>query len=95
MRAHLDAFPHPAGIEQVQRIERRLDAPCQRRPHRKLWCKWRNGIVSAHPYCAAIEALAQGVSVGVVSKSLLGKAHTVMAEGGIAAAMGNVAAIAS
>jgi succinate dehydrogenase / fumarate reductase flavoprotein subunit len=39
---------------------------------------------------AAIEALAQGVSVGVVSKSLLGKAHTVMAEGGIAAAMCNV-----
>jgi len=39
---------------------------------------------------AAIEALAQGVSVGVVSKSLLGKAHTVMAEGGIAAAMANV-----
>jgi succinate dehydrogenase / fumarate reductase, flavoprotein subunit len=39
---------------------------------------------------AALEALAQGVSVGVVSKSLLGKAHTVMAEGGIAAAMGNV-----
>ena len=39
---------------------------------------------------AAIEALAQGLSVGVVSKSLLGKAHTVMAEGGIAAAMANV-----
>jgi succinate dehydrogenase flavoprotein subunit len=39
---------------------------------------------------AAIEALAQGVSVGVVCKSLLGKAHTVMAEGGIAAAMCNV-----
>ncbi|MBV9888230.1 MAG: FAD-binding protein [Acidobacteria bacterium] len=39
---------------------------------------------------AAIEALAQSVSVGVVSKSLLGKAHTVMAEGGIAAAMANV-----
>jgi succinate dehydrogenase / fumarate reductase flavoprotein subunit len=39
---------------------------------------------------AAIEALVQGVSVGVVSKSLLGKAHTVMAEGGIAAAMANV-----
>ena len=39
---------------------------------------------------AAIEALAQGASVGVVCKSLLGKAHTVMAEGGIAAAMGNV-----
>jgi succinate dehydrogenase / fumarate reductase flavoprotein subunit len=39
---------------------------------------------------AAIEALAHGVSVGVVCKSLLGKAHTVMAEGGIAAAMANV-----
>jgi succinate dehydrogenase / fumarate reductase, flavoprotein subunit len=39
---------------------------------------------------AAIEASAAGVSVGVVSKSLLGKAHTVMAEGGIAAAMANV-----
>ena len=39
---------------------------------------------------AAIEALAQGASVGVVCKSLLGKAHTVVAEGGIAAAMANV-----
>jgi succinate dehydrogenase / fumarate reductase flavoprotein subunit len=39
---------------------------------------------------ATIEALAQGASVGVVCKSLLGKAHTVMAEGGIAAAMANV-----
>jgi len=39
---------------------------------------------------AAIEASATGASVGVVSKSLLGKAHTVMAEGGIAAAMANV-----
>jgi succinate dehydrogenase / fumarate reductase flavoprotein subunit len=39
---------------------------------------------------AAIEASAAGVSVGVISKSLLGKAHTVMAEGGIAAAMANV-----
>src|SRR5260370_36701024 len=39
---------------------------------------------------AAIEALEQGASVGVVCKSLLGKAHTVMAEGGIAAAMVNV-----
>ncbi len=39
---------------------------------------------------AAIEASAAGVSVGVVCKSLLGKAHTVMAEGGIAAAMANV-----
>src|SRR6266481_9193590 len=39
---------------------------------------------------AAIEASAAGVSVGVVCKSLLGKAHTVMAEGGIAAALANV-----
>ena len=39
---------------------------------------------------ATIEALGQGLSVGVVCKSLLGKAHTVMAEGGIAAAMANV-----
>ena len=39
---------------------------------------------------AAIEAAGQGVKVGVVCKSLLGKAHTVMAEGGVAAAMGNV-----
>jgi succinate dehydrogenase / fumarate reductase flavoprotein subunit len=39
---------------------------------------------------AAIEALAKGARVGVVCKSLLGKAHTVMAEGGIAAAMANV-----
>jgi succinate dehydrogenase / fumarate reductase flavoprotein subunit len=39
---------------------------------------------------AAIEASAQGVKVAVITKSLLGKAHTVMAEGGMAAAMANV-----
>ena len=39
---------------------------------------------------AAIEAAAKGVSVGLVCKSLLGKAHTVMAEGGVAAALANV-----
>jgi succinate dehydrogenase / fumarate reductase flavoprotein subunit len=39
---------------------------------------------------AAIAASAAGVSVGLVCKSLLGKAHTVMAEGGIAAALANV-----
>ena len=39
---------------------------------------------------AAIQALSQGATVAVVCKSLLGKAHTVMAEGGIAAAMANV-----
>jgi succinate dehydrogenase / fumarate reductase, flavoprotein subunit len=39
---------------------------------------------------AALGAMAEGAKVGVVCKSLLGKAHTVMAEGGIAAAMANV-----
>ena len=39
---------------------------------------------------AAIEASAAGMKVGLICKSLLGKAHTVMAEGGMAAAMGNV-----
>jgi len=38
---------------------------------------------------AAIEAASAGVSVGLICKSLLGKAHTVMAEGGMAAAMAN------
>src|SRR5438093_7503357 len=38
---------------------------------------------------AAIEAANAGVTVGLICKSLLGKAHTVMAEGGMAAAMGN------
>lgn len=39
---------------------------------------------------AAIEASANGMSTAIVTKSLLGKAHTVMAEGGIAAALANV-----
>ena len=39
---------------------------------------------------AAIEARAQGLRTALVCKSLLGKAHTVMAEGGVAAALGNV-----
>src|SRR3982075_2981204 len=39
---------------------------------------------------AAIEASAAGARVGLICKSLLGKAHTVMAEGGIAAALANV-----
>jgi len=39
---------------------------------------------------AAIAASSAGYNVGVVCKSLLGKAHTVMAEGGIAASLGNV-----
>jgi len=39
---------------------------------------------------AAIAAAAAGVNVGLISKSLLGKAHTVMAEGGVAASLANV-----
>jgi succinate dehydrogenase / fumarate reductase flavoprotein subunit len=39
---------------------------------------------------AAVAAVERGLSVGIVTKSLLGKAHTVMAEGGIAASLGNV-----
>src|SRR3974390_3002200 len=39
---------------------------------------------------AAVEAASMGAKVGVICKSLLGKAHTVMAEGGIAAALANV-----
>jgi succinate dehydrogenase / fumarate reductase, flavoprotein subunit len=39
---------------------------------------------------AAVEARSRGLSTAIVCKSLLGKAHTVMAEGGVAAAMGNV-----
>src|SRR5229473_2881752 len=39
---------------------------------------------------AAIESSAKGVKTALVCKSLLGKAHTVMAEGGIAAALANV-----
>lgn len=39
---------------------------------------------------AAVQAAVPGVSVGIIGKSLLGKAHTVMAEGGVAASFGNV-----
>lgn len=39
---------------------------------------------------AAIESAQNGLNTGIISKSLLGKAHTVMAEGGIAASLGNV-----
>ena len=38
---------------------------------------------------AAIEASSSGAKVGMISKSMLGKAHTVMAEGGAAAALAN------
>ena len=41
---------------------------------------------------AAIASAEQGARTALVCKSLLGKAHTVMAEGGVAAALGNVAA---
>ena len=39
---------------------------------------------------AAVEAREAGLSVAIICKSLFGKAHTVMAEGGAAASMGNV-----
>jgi len=39
---------------------------------------------------AAVEASSRGAKTGLICKSLLGKAHTVMAEGGVAAALGNV-----
>ena len=39
---------------------------------------------------AAIESRASGLKTAIICKSLFGKAHTVMAEGGIAASMGNV-----
>ncbi len=39
---------------------------------------------------AAIECAQSGLNTGMISKSLLGKAHTVMAEGGVAAALGNM-----
>ena len=39
---------------------------------------------------AAVEARSAGLRVAIICKSLFGKAHTVMAEGGIAASMGNV-----
>ena len=41
---------------------------------------------------AAIASAEQGARTALVCKSLLGKAHTVMAEGGVAASLGNVAA---
>ncbi len=60
--------------------------PTQTRPHDVL-------VIGAggSGLRAAIEAKAAGADVGLVCKSLLGKAHTVMAEGGIAAALGHVA----
>ena len=71
-----------------------------------IWTDWRISLMARLPDAiehdvlvigaggaglrAAIEASARGSQVGLVCKSLLGKAHTVMAEGGIAAALANV-----
>jgi succinate dehydrogenase / fumarate reductase flavoprotein subunit len=68
----------------VDRLEDHLSAEYQTHEHDVL-------IVGAGGagLRAAIEASAGGVSVGLVCKSLLGKAHTVMAEGGVAAALAN------
>ena len=75
----------PGGVRNNQRLEIAVTEKYETHEHDVL-------IIGAGGagLRAAIEALAQGASVGVVCKSLLGKAHTVMAEGGIAAAMSNV-----
>src|SRR6266481_1833473 len=81
-----DGFLHPhAGFRNFQGHTNPVTPPYETHEHDVL-------IIGAGGagLRAAIEALAQGARVGLVCKSLLGKAHTVMAEGGIAAAMGNV-----
>ena len=73
----------------LARLRGSSDMPC--RDYRNATSTTCSSSAPAAPGLrAAIEASAAGVSVGLVCKSLLGKAHTVMAEGGIAAAMGNV-----
>src|SRR6201998_445441 len=69
----------------VERLEDRLGAEYVTHEHGVLII----GAGGAGPRAAG-EGSAAGVKVALISKSLLGKAHTVMAEGGIAAAMGNV-----
>src|SRR5579863_7593624 len=86
VRRRPDGFVHPhGGFRRNSRCEALLTDKFETHEHDVL-------VIGAGGagLRAAIEALAQGVSVGVVCKSLLGKAHTVMAEGGIAAAMANV-----
>src|SRR5207253_8230796 len=77
---------HPALLDgRVARLEDRVMVRAQTHEHDVL-------VIGAGGagLRAAIEASAAGLSVGLVCKSLLGKAHTVMAEGGIAAALANV-----
>src|SRR6266481_8582839 len=81
-----DGFLHPhAGFRNFQGPANPVTPPYETHEHDVL-------IIGAGGagLRAAIEALAQGARVALVCKSLLGKAHTVMAEGGIAAAMANV-----
>src|SRR5277367_4770220 len=103
-RRHLSKRPpHGAGLDESHhcRLHRLLHSHgCQRRHPRPEDPVTTSYETREHDVLiigaggaglrAAIEALAQGASVAVVCKSLLGKAHTVMAEGGIAAAMCNV-----
>ncbi len=97
--------PHPPGrLEPARRRDGRPvhPAPGDRAVQRPLDPAVNDGP-ERHPHDvlvigaggaglrAAIEAAEAGADVGLVCKSLLGKAHTVMAEGGVAAALGNVA----
>ena len=95
---------HAVGVDQpvLGRLHRRLHPPLRHGHLARTGGSSRWRTIRYHEFDvlvvgaggaglrAAIEASAAGVKVGVVSKSLLGKAHTVMAEGGMAAAMGNV-----
>ncbi len=82
----IHGFLHPHVLDgRVERSEALLMAEYQAHDHDVLVIGAGGAGLSA-----AIAAAAQRVSVGLVCKSLLGKAHTVMAEGGVAASLANV-----
>src|SRR5262245_15347534 len=96
--------PHALRLGQpgVRRPDRPVRAPGRHRRHPRPEALLAMADQQTHEYDvvvigaggaglrAAIEASALGARTAVVCKSLLGKAHTVMAEGGVAAALGNV-----
>src|SRR4029079_12899569 len=99
--AHLaEPAPHGVGLGEppVRDADRRLHPAARARGHRRPSHPPVSETPERYPHDvlvvgaggaglrAAIEAAAMGASVGLVCKSLLGKAHTVMAEGGVAAA---------